>query len=196
MQLNMQRSDQEKEQGETVLSSEVIYSGRVVKFTRKQIRLPTGKTAVREIIDHPGSVGIVPILDDESQRVVLIRQFRLAARGTIWEIPAGTMEEGESPEASARRELEEETGYRCRALDPLFECYLAPGYSAEVMHFFLAKNLVKTRTNYDEDETISVHYATLEEIFEMIERGEIRDAKTVAAISYLVARERLREARP
>ncbi|MDG6994499.1 MAG: NUDIX hydrolase [Nitrososphaerota archaeon] len=170
---------------ETVLSSETVYTGHVVKLVRKQVRFPTGRTMARDIVEHPGSVGIVPLLDDG--RIILIRQFRLATAGVIWEIPAGTLEDGESPEACARRELEEETGYSCGSLDLIFKCYLAPGYTTELMHMFVAKALVKTRQHTEEDEMITTHQASPVEALQMIGSGDIRDAKTISAISYLVA---------
>src|SRR6266702_8300139 len=140
---------------EQVTSSRIVYSGRILKLRQDEVRLlPTGRETSREIIEHPGSVGIVPIL--EEGRIVLIRQFRLAAGEIIWEIPAGTLEKGEAPEACARRELEEETGYRGEIFKPLFECYLAPGYSMELMHFFVASSLKVMKQATEEDEIISV----------------------------------------
>jgi ADP-ribose pyrophosphatase len=170
---------------EQITSSQLIYSGRTLKLRRDEVRLPTGRTTSREIIEHPGSVGIVPILGDG--RIVLIRQFRLAAGEVIWEIPAGTLEKGEAPEACARRELEEETGYKVEVLKPLFECYLAPGYSMELMHFFVASSLKMAKQAMEEDEIISIQPLEPERIISMIGTREIKDVKTVSAISYLYA---------
>lgn len=183
-----EHSEEENSKVETVLSSETIYEGNIVKLVRNQIRLSTGRTTFRDIIEHPGSVGIVPLLDDGS--IILINQFRLATGRAIWEIPAGTREKGESPEACAKRELEEEIGFVSSSLEPLFKCYLAPGYTTELMHVFVAKGLVKTQQHTEEDEIITTHQFSPVEALEMVSRGEIKDAKTIGAITYLIAVEK------
>jgi ADP-ribose pyrophosphatase len=178
-------SRQRKSDGfrEVVLSSTNIYSGRAVRLRFDRVRLPNGRETTRDIIEHPGSVGVLPLLTEN--KVLLIRQYRHAARQTIWEVPAGTMEPGETPKECARRELEEETGYGARSLTRLFDCYLSPGYSAELMHMFLAKGLKSTERRLDEDEIISVEPVPSERAFRMIRSGQIRDAKTIAVLSYL-----------
>ena len=170
---------------EKVLSSSVPYSGRAVKLRVDRIRLPSGRETSREIIEHPGSVGILPLLS--GNRVLLIRQYRHAVGGTIWEIPAGTMEPGETPTECARRELEEETGHRAKSLRALFVCYAAPGYSMELMHVFLARGLKPTEQRPEEDEIITVEPVGSERAFRMIRSGQIRDAKTICALAYLRA---------
>ncbi len=170
---------------EPVLSSEIVYEGRIMKLTRKQIRMINGDTTVREIVEHPGSVGIVPL--HNNGRIILLRQFRLATGSFIWEIPAGTLEKGESPDACAKRELEEETGFECGSLELLFTCYLAPGYSTELMHLYLARDLEQTKQHLEEDEVISIHEATPNEVLEMIAKGDVKDSKTISAISFLLA---------
>jgi ADP-ribose pyrophosphatase len=174
---------------EKVLSSELVYRGRAVSIRKVAVEMPTGRRSSRVIIEHPGSVAVVPLLDDG--RLVLIRQFRLAAGGVIWEIPAGHIERGEDPEACARRELEEETGYRAGSVERLFEAYLSPGSSTELMRFFLATGLEKSEQRTEEDEIIDVEPVNVEEAVRMIASNEIRDAKSIAAISYLQARGRL-----
>ncbi len=174
---------------ERVISSELVYRGRAVTLRRDSIELSTGRRTSREIIEHPGSVAIVPFLEG---RILLIKQFRLATRGVIWEVPAGTLERGEEPEACARRELEEETGYRAGEMEHLFEAYLAPGYSTELMHFFLATSLEKSEQRTEEDEIIRVEPIEPGEVTRMILSNEIRDAKSIAAIAYLQAAGRLR----
>jgi len=181
----MRRKLQPNEFGEKVLSSRTLYSGRAVRLRVDRIRLPSGRETSREIIEHPGSVGILPLLT--GSRVLLIKQYRHAVGKTIWEIPAGTMEPGETPVECAGRELEEETGYRARSLKPLFECYAAPGYSMELMRVFLARGLKPTEQKPEEDEIISVEPVGSERAFRMIRSGEIRDAKTICALSYLRA---------
>ena len=170
---------------ENVLSSSMLYSGRAIRLRVDRVRLPSGRETSREIIEHPGSVGILPLLT--GNRVLLIRQYRHAVGETIWEIPAGTMEPGETPIECAGRELEEETGYRARSLKQLFDCYAAPGYSMELMHVFLARGLRPTELRPEEDEIISVESVESERAFRMIRSGQIRDAKTICALSYLRA---------
>src|SRR5262249_44209047 len=114
---------------ETVIGSEEIFRGKIVHLRVDSIRLPDGSESKGEIVAHKGAVCVVPVRDDGT--VLLIRQFRLAAGKALLEIPAGTREEGEEPDACAARELEEETGYRATTLRPLFSAYLAPGYSTE-----------------------------------------------------------------
>jgi len=152
----------------------LLYSGRVVTLEVKEI---DGR--LREVVKHPGSVSILP-LDGDS--VYLIRQYRYPLGDYIWEIPAGTLEEGELPEECARRELEEETGLRAGRLERMFEAYLIPGYGTERMHFFLASELSEGEMNPEPSERIEVHRISLDEALEMIRLNEIVDAKTVAAL--------------
>jgi len=181
----MGRKQQSNEFRENVVSSTVPYSGRAVRLRVDRVRLPSGRETSREIIEHPGSVGILPLLTGD--RVLLIRQYRHAVGETIWEIPAGTMEPGETPVECAGRELEEETGYRAKSLKSLFECYTSPGYSMELMRVFLSRGLKPTERRPEEDEIISVEPVGRERAFRMIRSGEIRDAKTICALSYLRA---------
>jgi len=168
---------------EKVLSSELLYRGKAGAIRKVAIEMPSGRRGTRVIVEHPGSVAVVPLLDDG--RLVLIRQFRLAAGGVIWEIPAGHLERGEKPEACARRELEEETGYRADKIEPLFEAYLSPGSSTELMRFFLATGLEEGEQRTEEDEMISVEPLEFERVVLMIESNEVKDAKSIAAIAYL-----------
>ena len=181
----MERKVQSNEFREKVLSSSMLYSGRAVKLRLDRIRLPSGRETSRETIEHPGSVGILPLLT--RNRVLLLRQYRHAIGDTIWEIPAGTMEPGETPKECAGRELEEETGYIAKSLKPFFDCYAAPGYSMELMHLFLARGLKPKEQRPEEDEIISVEPVGGEEAFRMIRSGQIRDAKTICALAYLRA---------
>jgi ADP-ribose pyrophosphatase len=168
---------------EDVVSSTILYSGRAVTLRKDRVRLPSGRETSREIIEHPGSAAVVPFL--EGGNIILIRQYRHAVGQTVWEIPAGTMEQGESPKECARRELDEETGYRAASLKPLFDCYTTPGYSEELMRVFLAKGLKASGRRPDEDEIIAVKPLPIETTFRMVKSGRIRDAKTIAALSYL-----------
>lgn len=175
---------------EKVISSRMIYAGRAVRLRRDEVLLSSGRRTAREIIEHPGSVAIAAMLRDG--RILMIKQFRLAAGAVIWEIPAGTMEKGETPKACARRELEEETGYRPGTIEHLFKSYPAPGYSMELMHFYLATSLRRTRQATEEDEVITVEAVPPENALRMVASGEIIDTKTICALSYLHATGKLR----
>lgn len=139
-----------------------------------------GVRFVKEVVVHPGAVAVVPLLNESE--LVLVEQFRAAVGEVLVEVPAGTLE-NESPEECAARELEEETGYSAGSLKKIGEFYLAPGYSTELMHVYLAKNLRKTEGRNMPDEKISVITCGLEEAFEMVRSGRIRDAKSIAALS-------------
>lgn len=165
---------------EKVIYSERIFKGRVVNLRVDTVRLPNGKTSQREIVEHRGAVAIVPLLDEET--VLMIRQFRLAVNEVLLEVPAGTLEPEEPPEVCAARELEEETGYRAGTLRKLFSQYLAPGYSQEILHVFLARDLEKTAQHPEEDESVEVVPVPLSRAVDMVLSGEIRDAKTIAAL--------------
>lgn len=144
------------------------------------VQLYNGLATSREIVEHPGAAAIVPVLDDG--RVILVRQFRYAVSEELLEIPAGTLQQGESPESCARRELEEETGYRCGEIAKILECFVAPGYSTEKIHFFLAKKLQQFETKPEEDEHIKVAILPIAVALKMVRMGEIRDAKTVCGL--------------
>jgi ADP-ribose pyrophosphatase len=163
-----------------VLKSESIYSGRVISLIKDTVALPSGRTVIREKVMHPGSVGILPVLEDG--RLVLIRQFRYVVGSSLLEIPAGTVEKGESPEECAARELQEETGYRAGKLTLLSAFYLAPGYSNEFMWLFKATELEAGEMRPMPDESIEVRRLSPEEALQMIRSGEIRDVKTICAI--------------
>jgi len=167
---------------EKLVSSSKIYEGQVYNLRKDTVRLPDGRLADREVVEHPGAVAIIPIVGD---KIVLIRQFRQAAGKTLHEIPAGTLRRGEEPERCAARELEEETGYVVGNLKKLFHCYLAPGYSTEVIHFYLATNLKQTGRKTDPDEFVEVLTVTEEEALRMILSNEIEDAKTICGILML-----------
>jgi ADP-ribose pyrophosphatase len=175
---------------EKVVSSEMVYKGRAVTLRRDIVELPTGRQASREIIEHPGSVAIVPLLGDGS-RLVLVKQFRLATGGVILEIPAGTLRRPEEPEDGARRELEEETGYRAGKLEHLFDAFPTPGYSMELTHYYLATALAKGEQKTDEDEMIEVQVLEVDDVMGLISSGGLRDAKSIAAVAYLKAAGRI-----
>lgn len=173
---------------ELVTRTQHIYSGRLLRLHVDTVRLANGTETTREIVEHPGAVAIIPILDNG--KLLVVKQYRTAAHKHLMEIPAGTLELGEAPVSCARRELTEETGYAARQVRKLFSCYLAPGYSTEKIHFFLASHLVPTKPNQAEDESITVQAMGLHEALRAIERGRIQDAKTISALYYLATHER------
>lgn len=168
------------DQTETVIGSETKFEGKIVHLRVDTVRLPDGKESKREIVQHKGAVCVVPILDDGT--ILLVRQFRLAAGKVLLEIPAGTREPNEEPDATAARELEEETGYRADVIRPLFSAFLAPGYSTELIHAYVATGLTPTQTHMDADENVELERVAGAEIEQRILRGEIQDAKTIATV--------------
>ncbi|MCC6613957.1 MAG: NUDIX hydrolase [Anaerolineae bacterium] len=145
-----------------------------------QVELPDGKTSQREIIQHPGAIAIVAL--DADQQVVLVRQFRTAADRVLVEIPAGTLNPGEEPLVCAERELQEEAGYFPGKLEPLGGIFVAPGYTTEYIHLFLATDLRESQLAADDDEFIEVDHVPMAEALRMIESGEICDGKSVAGL--------------
>ena len=168
--------------------SEEVFKGRIFSVTRDEIVLPNGKKAVRDIVRHPGAAIIVPLLPNG--RVLLVRQYRFATGQNIWEIPAGTLGENESPEECALREVEEETGYKASSVEFIATIWPSPGYCDELMHLFVARGLTTSEQNLDEDEIIEAHSFDAEQLREMIRNGEIADAKTLAGL-FLVMGEQL-----
>lgn len=169
------------------VSSETMYRGRIFNLRVDTARMKGGRMARWEIVDHPGGVAIVPL--DEQDRVLLVQQYRPATGANLLEIPAGTIEPGESALATAVRELGEETGMRSECMEPLTECYLAPGYTTELMHVFLATGLSKAPLTPDWDEEITVTRVPFEDLLAEVTRGYIRDVKTIAGV-LLVAQRR------
>ena len=170
-----------------LLKSEKVYPGRAFTIRRDTLRLPDGRETKLDIVEHVGSVVILPV--DENGHILFVRQYRHAAGMDLLELPAGTFDEGETPEACARREIREETGMAAGRLTPLGGFYLAPGYSTEYMYVYVATELRYDPLEADADEFLSVERIPLTEVVTMCERGEIPDAKSLAA--FLLAREYL-----
>ncbi len=145
-----------------------------------QVRWEDGKTATREVIEHRGASAIVPIIHENN--VVLVRQYRYAVGTELLEVPAGVIEQGETPEECATRELDEEIGYRCNDIEKIMEFFPAPGSSTEKIHVYLAKGLTKTEMRTEEDERINVDIMPIETALEKIRSGEIHDAKSICAL--------------
>jgi ADP-ribose pyrophosphatase len=165
---------------EKTLSSRLIHAGRNFDFLVDEVELPSGQVTQRDIVRHPGAVAIVPLLSDS--KVVLIRQYRYATGKKLFEIPAGTLEKGEPPLECAARELREETGYEAEEIEPLLSCFMAPGYSDEAIHFFVAKGLRAVGDDPELDEDITLELHSLEEVRRMIAENVIEDAKTIVGI--------------
>ncbi len=162
-----------------------VHRGRVFDLAVDNVTLQNGVTVDMEVIRHPGAAAIVALSDQGG--VLLIRQFRYAVGRDIWEIPAGTMNPGEAPLVCARRELEEETGVSAREWTALGEITPLPGYSDEVIHLFLARQLSPGGQQLDDDELLEVREVALETALVMIANHEIRDAKTIVALLRAVA---------
>ena len=157
-----------------------IYTGIVVNLNVDTVTLPNGLTVDLEVVRHPGAAAAVPLKDDGT--VVLIRQFRHAAGGFIYEIPAGKLHPGEDPRVCAIRELEEEIGYRAGKLELLSSIFTAPGFTDEVIHIYKATGLSVGRQQLDRDEVLEVVEMALSEAIGMIKNGEIRDAKSIVGL--------------
>ncbi len=164
----------------TIHSSEEIYKGRQFSFYKEHITLPHNVEAEMAFVRHPGSAVIVPLFED--QTVGVIKQYRHAVNAYIYEIPAGTIDPGETPAQCAGRELEEETGYAAASLIPLGKTYLLPAYSDEISYIYLARDMTGTVQKLDEDEIIEVHRFKIQDLLEMIDSGVIIDALSILAI--------------
>ena len=166
--------------GHKILMTRNIYTGIVVNLNVDTVTLPNGVTVDLEVVRHPGAAAVVPLKDDGT--VVLIKQFRHAAGGFIYEVPAGKLHPGEDPIVCATRELEEEVGYRADRLDLLSSIFTAPGFTEEVIHIYKATGLTIGRQQLDRDEVLEVIEMSLPEAIRMIETGEIRDAKSIVGL--------------
>ena len=159
-----------------------LYSGRVFSFVTEDVTLPNDSRAEMAFVRHPGSTAIVPLLDDDM--VIMERQYRHPVRDFLFEIPAGTMDPGETALACARRELEEETGHIAEEFIELGKVHILPAYSDELIHLYLARGLSLTKHNLDPDEIIKVVEYPLDEALQMIEAGRITDALTILALQW------------
>lgn len=166
---------------EKTMKCERIYEGKILNLRVETVELPDKKYSKREIIEHPNSVGIVPIINDKD--MIIVKQYRKAVEKIMLEIPAGKLEVNEEPRETALRELKEETGYETDDLKYIMELYTSPGYCDEKIYLFLATDLTEGEASPDDGEIIDREIYPIEELVKMVDRGEIVDSKTIIGIN-------------
>ena len=169
------------------VSSRRVYTGRVINLDVDQVRFPDGSIGELEMIRHPGASAVVPFLSDptgDDPQVLLIRQYRYAANGYMYEIPAGRLDDGEEPATCARRELKEETGCTAERVEHLYTLYTTPGFTDERIHLFMAVGLTRGETGHEADEFMEIETIPLSKALAMIAAGEIQDAKTALGLLF------------
>lgn len=177
--MNLNHTPEEREK---TIKSETIYDGRIIKVRVETVELPDMKYAKREIVDHAQAVGIIALSDHGT--MYMVRQYRIAVKQVMLEIPAGLVEPGESPADAARRELQEEIGYKPGKLEYLLDGYASPGFTNEKLSLFMATQLEASRLPQDEGEFITVEEYPIEDLYRMVRNCEITDAKTIIGILY------------
>jgi ADP-ribose pyrophosphatase len=165
---------------ETLVRKNPVYKGNSVDFCVDEIRLPDGRTAVREYLDHPGAVGVVPFLDKKT--VVLVRQYRHPVGEVTLELPAGKLDKGEDPLDCVKRELREETGYTAKRIRRLIQYWPTPAFANELLHLYTADGLVEGKHSPDEDEFLEVEVMPFKKALGLARTGRIRDSKTVIGL--------------
>ena len=170
---------------EKTTATQPIYDGRIIQVRVDDVVLPNGASSKRELVKHPGAVAVIAVTDEG--KIVLVEQYRKAMEKALVEIPAGKLEQGEAPLATAMRELEEETGYICEDMKLLYSFYTSPGFADEIVYLYEATGLTKKedKADLDEDEFVDLLEVTLEEAWELIQEQRIHDAKTILAMQYL-----------
>jgi ADP-ribose pyrophosphatase len=171
----------------SLLSTRRVYAGKVINVDIDTVRFPNGTSGELEMVRHPGASAVVPFLTDprgEDPQIMLIRQFRHAADGFIYEIPAGKLDGGEDPKVCAARELREETGCTAGRIEHLCTFYTTPGFTDERIHAFMATELSRGDTAQEQDEFMSIEPMPLSRALEMIRSGELNDAKSALAIMH------------
>ncbi|GAB2696975.1 NUDIX domain-containing protein [Paenibacillus thermoaerophilus] len=164
---------------EKTVRTEQIFQGRIISLQVDEVELPNGSIATREIVRHPGAVAVLPIKGD---RMIVVEQYRKPLGKSLVEIPAGKLDGGEDPLEAAKRELMEETGYTCPTIRHVASFYTSPGFADELIHLYVADELVPGQANPDEDEFLEVTEVTLDEAKALIREGRIEDAKTIMAV--------------
>ena len=174
----------------TLLDSRRVFTGRVISLDLDTVRFPNGEIGTLELIRHPGASVVLPFLDDprgEDPRILLLRQFRHATDDYLWEIPAGVRNGDETPETTAFRELEEETGHSAKSMKFLTRIWTTPGFTDEVITVFVATELTPGETRLEADEVLEVHAVRWSEVMSRIRDGSITDAKTLVALLFVEA---------
>lgn len=169
------------------ISTERVYTGRIVSLDVDEVRYPDGSVGRLEMIRHPGASAIVPFLSDpmgDDPQILLIRQYRYAASGYLYEIPAGRLDSGEEPEECARRELREETGCEAESVEYLTSILTTPGFTDEKIHLFMATGLSQGKSSHEADEFLEMHPLPLSRALAMVQSGEIQDGKTIIGLMY------------
>ena len=166
---------------EKTLSEERLYEGRIINLKKQKVTVKSG-TSYREIVEHSGGAVIIAVTDEK--KMVMIRQFRKPADKVMFEVPAGKIDPGEDPMEAAVRELREETGYTASSVKYLCRFYTSVGFSEEVLYLYLMEGLTAGETDFDENEAIDMEEWSIEDLHDMVMRGEIDDAKTIIAIQY------------
>jgi ADP-ribose pyrophosphatase len=165
---------------EKTISAETIFEGRLLKLKKVSVKLASGVKSTREIVEHPGAVAVIAITSENE--LVLVRQFRKAVDTILLEVPAGVPEKGETGEAAAQRELEEETGFHAKKIKKLWEGYSSPGYSNELIQYYLAQDMVTVPRRPEEDEQIEVDLVDIDACVDMVKNGKIKDNKTMIGV--------------
>lgn len=168
---------------EKTISSERIYEGNILNLRRDKVVVKDDNTSYREIIEHDGAVVIAAITPDG--KVPMVKQYRKAAEKAVLELPAGKLEENEDPKEAALRELKEETGYTASTVDYVNSFYSSIGYSEELLHLYIARDLTPGETDFDDNEAIDIYEYTLDELISMVMDQSIEDAKTIVGIFML-----------
>jgi len=168
---------------EKKLKQSLIYKGKLLSLEVIEVVMPSGFRTSREIVYHPGAVGILAL--NEEGHFLMVRQYRTALQGYIWEIPAGKLEKGESPLTCAQRELLEETGYEAKNWQFLLAFYPSPGYSSEVIHLFLAKGLIEKQPKFEADEEITISFFSPQDLEKLLKSSQPLDGKTALALMFL-----------
>lgn len=171
-----------KSNSEETRNRETVFKGNLIDVEVQEVYLPDGNTSKRELVYHPGAVAVIAFTDEG--KMILVKQYRKALEKAIAEIPAGKLENKESPQKCAVRELEEETGLRAAVMEKLISFYTSPGFADEIVHLFKAEQLSAGSVGTDDDEFVERLDVTLEEAQKMIANGEIHDAKTAYAVQH------------
>ncbi|MCW6701611.1 NUDIX hydrolase [Anaerococcus sp. NML200537] len=169
---------------EKTIKSDTIYDGKILKLRVETVELENKRYSKREIVDHQKGVGIIAF--DGDDKIWMVKQYRKAIDKITLEIPAGLVDPGEMPIETAKRELQEEVGYLPETISYLFDMHASPGFTNDKLSFFLAKDLVKSSLEQDEDENVEACAIEIKELYKMVENGEITDAKTIIAILYCI----------